>query len=348
MANPDYITIDTMIDSLKESPDQLSELKIVKDVVERILELQKEKNVLILGHNYMEPKVYHLSPKQYRGDSLQLSRYASQADNPMILFDGVRFMAETAKILNPEKKVLIGDINAGCSLADPFTAKDVLEYKLRYHNAPVITYINSYAEVKAESDYCCTSANALKVVGYAAKEYNTDTVLFFPDSLMGENLQEELNRRGSKINLIYPGKCDEKFGACEVHLNIKPDNIVAIRKAYGLFKHNNEVNVETAVLVHWECLPETVKESDFVGSTSEKEFSLPKRVQVGIVIIAGIALIIAVLVATGQWDKVHNALFINGNPTNLFSNVLLIAIIAGALIIVVMPFKSSGGKKKDE
>jgi len=269
MANPDYITIDTMIDSLKESPDQLSELKIVKDVVERILELQKEKNVLILGHNYMEPKVYHLSPKQYRGDSLQLSRYASQADNPMILFDGVRFMAETAKILNPEKKVLIGDINAGCSLADPFTAKDVLEYKLRYHNAPVITYINSYAEVKAESDYCCTSANALKVVGYAAKEYNTDTVLFFPDSLMGENLQEELNRRGSKINLIYPGKCDEKFGACEVHLNIKPDNIVAIRKAYGLFKHNNEVNVETAVLVHWECLPETVKESDFVGSTSE-------------------------------------------------------------------------------
>ncbi|MBS3099780.1 hypothetical protein J4463_01015 [Candidatus Pacearchaeota archaeon] len=86
----------------------------------------------------------------------------------------------------------------------------------------------------------------------------------------------------------------------------------------------------------------------FVGSTSEKEFSLPKRVQVGIVIIAGIALIIAVLVATGQWDKVHNALFINGNPTNLFSNVLLIAIIAGALIIVVMPFKSSGGKKKDE
>lgn len=271
-----YITIDSIKEhlELEESPDQLLEFRAREDIIERILELRDKKNVLILGHNYMEPKVYHLSEKQYRGDSLQLSRLAAQSNNPIILFDGVRFMAETAKILNPDKKVLIADIDAGCSLADPFTAKDVLEYKQKYPGTPVVTYINSYADIKAESDYCCTSANALKIVKHAANEYRTKKVIFFPDSLMGRNIQEELSKSGSDIELIYPGKYDDKYGRCEVHERIRAEDIKNIRKQHKLPKHDKSKvlekdNIETAVLVHWECLPETVEEADFTGSTSE-------------------------------------------------------------------------------
>src|SRR3989338_445128 len=162
--------------ALKET-DQYIDFLANKDTIEKILELKEKKNVLILGHNYMAPLVYNISGKNERGDSLQLSQYAAKSDNPIILFDGVRFMAETAKILNPEKKVLIADLEAGCSLADPFSAKDVLEYRTRYPEAPVVTYINSYAEVKAESDYCCTSANALDVVKHAASESGSERVV---------------------------------------------------------------------------------------------------------------------------------------------------------------------------
>lgn len=263
------------IESSLKGTDQFIEFKAREDLIERILKLRDEKNVLILGHNYMEPLVYNLSRKEQRGDSLSLSMCAAKAENPIILFDGVRFMAETAKILNPDKKVLIADLNAGCSLADPFKAKDVIEYKKKYPGSPVVTYINSYAEVKAESDYCCTSSNALAVVKHAAKKFSSKKVIFFPDSLMGANLQKELDDEGSPIELIYPGKRDKKFGRCEVHEKIKASDVRTIRKQYGMVKGS----ADSAVIVHPECSPDVVAESDFCGSTSAMGIYIRKHPQ---------------------------------------------------------------------
>jgi len=247
-----------------EDTDHYLDFKTEQVKIEKILKLRDQKNVLILGHNYMKPLIYHLSDKDSRGDSLALSMYAAKSTSPIILFDGVRFMAETAKILNPDKKVLIADLNAGCSLADPFRKQDVLEYKEKFPGAPVVTYINSYAEVKAESDYCCTSANALKVVNHASKDFNSNKVIFLPDSLMGKNLENELGNLESKIELIYPGKYDNKFGRCEVHEKISAEEIRRIRRQFDLKKGSSD----SAVLVHLECPPEVLAEADYYGSTS--------------------------------------------------------------------------------
>ncbi|MFQ5972651.1 MAG: quinolinate synthase [Alphaproteobacteria bacterium] len=235
-----------------------------KSTIQRILKLREEKNVLILGHNYMTPLVFQVSGEGERGDSLQLAQYAARSSNPIILFDGVRFMAETAKILNPGKKVLIADDHAGCSLADPFRGEDVRRYKEEYPGRPVVLYINSYTDAKAEADYCCTSSNGLRVVKHAAQEFKTDEVIFLPDSLMGQNLQDELEKERSPICLIYPGKRDDRHGSCEVHEQITPEMVRAIREQYNLKKEDSK----TAVLVHWECKPEVLKEADFYGSTS--------------------------------------------------------------------------------
>lgn len=251
----------TMLPLIKE-PLMDIEAEANKDIIERILVLKKQKNVLILGHNYMHPLVYQLSDADARGDSLGLSMYAAKAKNPIILFDGVLFMAETAKILNPSKKVLIADKSAGCSLADPIRAEDVKALKKQYPDVPVVTYVNSYAEVKAESDYCCTSANALKVI----LSLNKNKVIFLPDSLMGENLQHELNRMGKNIELIYPGKNNKlKRGTCEVHDKFTMEDIRMIREQYNIPKGHPK----KAVLVHWECQPDVVKEADFCGSTTQ-------------------------------------------------------------------------------
>jgi len=194
-----------------------------------------------------------------------LSRYAAKAENPIILFNGVVFMAETAKILNPKKKVLIADLEAGCSLADPFKAQDVFAYKEKYPKSPVVTYINSYATVKAESDFCCTSANALEVVKYAANEFKTEQVIFLPDSFMGMNMQEDLAAEGTNIDLIYPGKNDSNLGICVVHEQFTLDMLKDIRKQFNMPKGKKE----TAVLAHWECKPDVLREADFYGSTSQ-------------------------------------------------------------------------------
>ena len=250
--------------TILEQEDPLIELEAEahQETITKILTLKKQKNVLILGHNYMHPLVYNLSDPDARGDSLALSMYAAKTDKPIILFDGVRFMAETAKILNPKKKVLIADKRAGCSLADPFRREDVLQLKQQYPNIPVITYVNSYAEVKAESDYCCTSANALKVIKHAAEKYKTNRVIFLPDSLMGENLQREL----PDITIIYPGKGNSlPKGTCEVHDKFTLNDIQMIRKQHNIPKGHPK----RAVLVHWECTPEVVQEADFCGSTSQ-------------------------------------------------------------------------------
>ena len=244
--------------------DQEIDFAAQEGTIRKILRLVAEKDVLVLGHNYMAPLVYQISGAEFRGDSLQLSRKAAESNRKIILFDGVRFMAETAKILSPGKKVLIADLAAGCSLADPFRAADVLDYRRRFPGVPVVTYFNSYADVKAESDYCCTSSNGINVVRHAAKEFGTDRVLFLPDSLMGRNVQDELDRTGEKIDVIYPGKYDAKSGRCEVHAAITAESIRNIRKQFNLPRGGRT----TRVLVHWECPKEVVDEADFCGSTS--------------------------------------------------------------------------------
>src|SRR3989344_3053860 len=254
---------------LKSSGDQYLDFLAQREKIERILLLKEQKNVLVLGHNYRPPLVYNLSGGGERGDSLQLAQYAAKSDKPIILFDGVRFMAETAKILNSEKKVLIADMQAGCSLADPFRGAEVRAYKEQFPGLPIVIYINSYADAKAEADYCCTSSNGLQVVQHAAKESGTERVIFLPVSVMGENLQDELREAGSALELIYPGKYDAQHGSCEVHEKISLEMVQNIRVQYQLPKHQpGETNPETAVLVHWECLPEVRKEADFCGSTS--------------------------------------------------------------------------------
>ncbi len=264
LTNPAAGKVARIAETLSHAPDQYLEFQAKRDLIARILELSERKQVLILGHNYMEPLVYHLSDETARGDSLALSRYAARSTHPVILFDGVRFMAETAKILNPDK-IVLADQTAGCSLADPFAADTVREYRRRFPGAPVVTYINSYADVKAESDYCCTSANALAVISHAAAEARTDRVIFLPDTLMGANLQRELDRAGIAIDLVYPGKYDSLSGRCEVHEKFTAALIRQIRKQYGLSKGAPD----TAVLAHWECPAEVLEEADFYGSTSQ-------------------------------------------------------------------------------
>jgi quinolinate synthase len=249
---------------LRPQPDQRLEFLARRDQIRRILELRDEKDALILGHNYMIPLVYQLSDEAARGDSLALSRYAAQAENPIILFNGVVFMAETAKILNPAKKVLIADSTAGCSLADGFTAGDVRGYRDEFPDAPVVTYVNSYAEVKAESDYCCTSANVMQIVEHAAHDGN-GRVIFLPDTLMGRNVEKELRRKGSAIELIYPGKHDARFARCEVHEKFTREQLRLLRRQFNLPKGSTD----SAILAHWECSPEVLEEADFHGSTSE-------------------------------------------------------------------------------
>src|SRR5215813_6571239 len=161
------------------------ELGYKAELAAEINRLKREKNAIILGHNYMEPALFNSIP-DFVGDSLELCRKAAETDADIIVFCGVRFMAETAKILNPEKTVLIPSL-AGCSLASSITAADVRELKKRYPGVPVVTYVNSYAEVKAESDICCTSANAAAIVA----SLESDTVIFIPDEYLAKNVARE-------------------------------------------------------------------------------------------------------------------------------------------------------------
>src|SRR5665648_652866 len=149
------------------------ELRIKAEIAEQINQLKVEKNAVILGHNYMEPALFHSIP-DYVGDSLFLARMAAKTEKDIIIFCGVEFMAETAKILNPTKTVLLPAAKAGCSLAESITAEDVRNLRQRFPGVPVVTYVNTYADVKAESDICCTSGNAVAVV----ESLKTDTIIF--------------------------------------------------------------------------------------------------------------------------------------------------------------------------
>ena len=238
------------------------------ETISKILKLKKKHNVLMLGHNYMEPLVFGLSTKNEQGDSLGLSMHAAKTDASYILFNGVPFMAETAKILNPSKTVLAADKTAGCSLADNFGAEEVRKLKALYPNVPVMIYINSYADAKAESDICCTSANAAHI----ARELPGDEILFVPDIFFAENLEEEL--KGTKT-VIYPGKGNQEKGAvCEVHERFLLSDLLAIRESFDVPKgHSTRI-----LYAHWECRPEVLQEADFYGSTSQIGKDIANRV----------------------------------------------------------------------
>jgi len=237
------------------------ELKYKAELVDQINQLKVEKNAVILGHNYMEPALFHTIP-DYVGDSLELARKAADTDKDIIIFCGVKFMAETAKILNPEKTVLLPAEKAGCSLAESITAEDVRKLKKRFPDVPVVTYVNTYADVKAESDICCTSSNAAAVVN----SLNTETVIFLPDEFLARNVAKETGK-----HIIFPSKLPKTQrkskldyqiigweGRCEVHEKFTVEDIENVRKQFP----------DVVILSHPECSPEVVDASDFSGSTS--------------------------------------------------------------------------------
>jgi quinolinate synthase len=187
---------------------------------EEVRALADERGAVILAHNYQLPEIQDVA--HYVGDSLGLSQQAAKTDAELIVFCGVHFMAETASVLCPEKTVLIPDLDAGCSLADSITAEQLREWKARYPRAIVVMYVNTTAEVKAETDYCCTSANAVKVVEHIYREHGEDAeILFGPDMFLGAYVEKTLG----KPMHVWDGEC-------HVHAGIKPDDIGAVRAAH--------------------------------------------------------------------------------------------------------------------
>jgi quinolinate synthase len=236
------------------------ELYYKAEIAVEIQQLKQERNAVILGHNYMEPVLFHTIP-DFRGDSLDLSRKAATTDKDIIIFCGVKFMAETAKILNPQKTVLMPAERAGCSLAESITAADVRALKRKYPGVPVVTYVNTYADVKAESDICCTSGNAVAVV----ESLKSDTVIFLPDQYLAANVAQMTGK-----HIIFPsltGNADTNLldvqmigwhGKCEVHEKFSVEDIRAVRAQFP----------DVVVVSHPECSPEVVAASDFAGSTN--------------------------------------------------------------------------------
>ncbi|HKY17850.1 MAG TPA: quinolinate synthase NadA [Rhizomicrobium sp.] len=223
-----------------------AEWTLYAPVIAQINRLKREKNAVILAHNYMTPEIFH-GVGDFVGDSLALAREAARTDAKVIVQAGVHFMAETSKILSPEKTVLIPSMEAGCSLAASITGADVRLLKQKYPGLPVVTYVNTSAEVKAESDICCTSGNAVAVVETIARDFDTDTVIMIPDKYLARNVAA---KTGVKV-ITWEG-------ACEVHERFTAQEIRDYRAAHpGI-----------VVLAHPECPPEVVAEADFAGSTA--------------------------------------------------------------------------------
>ncbi len=214
--------------------------------VHAINTLKREKNAVLLAHNYMTPEIFHCVA-DFMGDSLQLARQAAKTEAKIIVQAGVHFMAETSKVLSPEKTVLIPDPDAGCSLAESITAADVRLLKQNHPGLPVVTYVNTSADVKAESDVCCTSSNAVAVVEDIAREWNVDSVVMVPDEFLAQNVAKQTSVK------IITWK-----GHCEVHERFTAAEIRSFRASHP----------GVVVIAHPECPPEVVAESDFAGSTS--------------------------------------------------------------------------------
>lgn len=211
------------------------------DLVERIRKLKKERNALILAHNYQLPEIQDIA--DFVGDSLELSRIAKRIEEEVIVFCGVHFMAETASILAPEKKILLPDINAGCPLANMISPEDVKRLKKEFPNALVVAYINTSAEVKAESDYCCTSANAIDVV----EKVPSEEIIFIPDRNLGYYVSKNTRKKMYIWN-----------GFCPTHQRILPQDIERLKR-----EHPN-----AKIVVHPECRKEVLELADKIASTS--------------------------------------------------------------------------------
>ena len=218
------------------------EWPVFAPLIHRINQLKKQKNAVILGPNYMTPEIFHCVA-DITGDSLALARAAAKTDADIIVMAGVHFMAETSKIMNPSKKVLVPDMGAGCTLAEAITAEDVRKLKAQYPGVPVVTYVNTSADVKAESDICCTSANAAQIV----EGLGTPRVIMLPDEYLA-------------LNTAKLVKCEVITwkGRCVVHEQFSPADIRGLR----------ETNPGVVVLAHPECSPEVVAECDYTGSTA--------------------------------------------------------------------------------
>jgi len=235
-----------------------AEVRRKAELAVKINRLKQKRNAIILGHNYMEPAIYH-AIADFVGDSLELCRKAAKTTEPIIVFCGVRFMAETAKTLNPTKTVLLPAKKAGCSLAESITAADVRALKRRFPGAPVVSYVNTYADVKAESDICCTSGNAVAVVN----SLHADTIIFLPDEFLAGNVA-----RATGKHLIFPtvmGGANPALdyqmvgwrGRCQVHEQFTVDDIRRVRADFP----------GVVVLAHPECHPDVTAAADFAGST---------------------------------------------------------------------------------
>ena len=219
------------------------EWAVHEPLIEKINKLKKEKNAVILAHSYMTPEIYHCVA-DIVGDSLKLAKESQKAKADIIIMCGVHFMAETAKILNPDKKVLIPDMSAGCSLAESITGEDVRLLKQKYPGLPVVSYVNTSADVKSETDICCTSSNAVEIV----ESLGVDKVIFLPDEYLAQNVAAQ-----TKVGII------SYKGTCIVHERFTPEEIREYRKNYpGI-----------VVLAHPECPPDVVAEADYTGSTSK-------------------------------------------------------------------------------
>lgn len=218
------------------------EWSILADDIAAIFKLKKERNAVVLAHNYQTPDIFH-TVGDIVGDSLALAREAARTDADLIVLAGVHFMAETAKLLNPAKTVLIPDLEAGCSLAASITAADIKLLRERHPGVPIVTYVNTSAAVKAESDVCCTSSNAKKIV----EALGVPRVIMLPDEYLARNTAAQ-----TKVEIIA------WKGHCEVHERFTPEDIRSLRESHpGI-----------TVLAHPECPPEVIAECDFTGSTA--------------------------------------------------------------------------------
>jgi len=207
-----------------------------------INKLKKEKNAVILAHNYQTPEIYH-GISDFSADSLALAVEAAKTKADIIVMCGVHFMAETAKLMSPKKKVLLPDLSAGCSLSSSITGKDVRNLKKKYPGVPVVSYVNTSADVKSETDVCCTSANAVKIVN----SLNVKKVIFLPDDYLAKYVASQTD-----VEII------SWKGTCEVHEQFNDEEINEIKKN----------NPGIKVIAHPECPPDVIKASDFTGSTS--------------------------------------------------------------------------------
>lgn len=222
----------------------------MKSVEERIKELKKKRNAVILAHNYQLPEVQDVA--DFRGDSLELSRQAAKTTAEVIVFCGVYFMAETASILCPDKKVIMPDTHAGCPMANMINAEDVRKLRQKYPKATVVGYVNTPAEVKAELDYCCTSSNAVAVIN-ALKD--KEEIVFVPDKFLADYVSRQTGRKLISWN-----------GYCPTHAKILPEDI----------KREKKFHPQAKVIVHPECSPAVIALADEVLSTS-KMYEYPKK-----------------------------------------------------------------------